>query len=135
MTRRDDSDERTELKSYRDLVVWQKAMDLVVAIYRLTDSFPSHEQYGLRAQVRNAAVSVPSNIAEGYARSHRGDYRRHLSIARGSLAETETQLILAVRLDYLDRDATLAAWDLAQEVGKMLGSLLRSLSDNRNTPT
>jgi len=127
MTMDSDSGERVPLKSYRDLVVWQKAMDLVEVIYRLSDLFPQHEQYGLRSQIRDAVVSVPSNIAEGYARTHRGDYRRHLSIASGSLAETETQLILAVRLSYLERDATVPAWDVAQEVSRMLGSLRRSL--------
>jgi four helix bundle protein len=85
------------LKSYRDLEVWQKAMDLVEEVYRIAERFPSQEKYGLTGQLQRAAVSIPANIAEGYGRMHRKEYLQHLSIAKGSLAEVETHLALAVR--------------------------------------
>ncbi|HEY3319507.1 MAG TPA: four helix bundle protein [Planctomycetota bacterium] len=92
------------LQSYRDLLVWQKAMDLVVSIYTLSRSFPNDERFGLTSQIRRASISVPSNIAEGYGRSHRGEYLHHLSIARGSLMEVETDLLAAVRLAFVTRE-------------------------------
>src|SRR5690554_3490364 len=105
------------LASYRDLLVWQKAMDLMVEVYALSKAFPPDERWGLTAQIRRAAVSVPSNIAEGYGRQHRGEYVHHLFIANGSLKETETQLIAAGRLNYIDRQQGEQAWQLTQEVG------------------
>ena len=116
------------LKNYRDLTVWQKSMDLVVAIYELTGEFPPQERYGLSSQIQRAAVSIPSNIAEGYGRTHRGDYLHHLSIAKGSLAEVETQLALAVRLGFVAREQVIALWTLTQEVGKMIAKLIESLA-------
>src|SRR6266567_3055655 len=86
---------------YRDLIVWQDSMDLVVAIYRTTATFPKDERYSLVNQLRRAAVSVPSNIAEGQGRSRTGDYLRHLSVAVGSLSELETQILIARRLEYI----------------------------------
>jgi four helix bundle protein len=118
------------LKTYRELEVWQKAMDLVVAVYRLSGDFPPQERYGLASQIQRAAVSIPANIAEGYGRSHRGDYLHHLSIARGSLAELETHLTLVVRLGFLDREAVLEIWELTQEVGRMLTGMTQSLKRN-----
>lgn len=115
------------LRTYRDLDVWQKGMDLVVAVYELTKSFPPEEKYGLTGQIQRAAVSIPANIAEGYGRIHRGDYLHHLSIARGSLAEVETHLLIAHRLDFTTPDQTRVAWNLAQDVGKMLTKLIQSL--------
>lgn len=115
------------LKSYRDLTVWQKSVDLVESIYRLSASFPDSEKYGLTSQLRRAVVSVPSNIAEGYGRDHRGDYRHHLSIANGSLKEVETQLIIAGRLEYMDKEQARPIWELAQDVGMMLNRLRASL--------
>jgi len=88
------------LKSYRELLVWQKAIELTVLVYRLTEVFPKREVYGLAAQLRRAAVSIPSNIAEGYGRGSRKEYLQFLSIAQGSLKELETQIILAQRLTY-----------------------------------
>lgn len=88
------------VKSYQDLIAWQKAMDLVEAVYHLSARFPSDERFGLTAQVRRAAVSIPSNIAEGQARSPR-DFARFLDIAQGSLAETETQLLIGSRLKFV----------------------------------
>ena len=92
------------IQTYRDLTVWQKSMDLVAEIYRLTKLFPQEELFGLTSQIRRAAVSVPANIAEGYGRIHRKEYLHHLSIARGSLMEVETHLQIAVRLTFLERD-------------------------------
>ncbi len=86
------------IQDYRDLRGWQAGMDLVEQVYRLTNAFPDRENYGLAAQVQRAAVSIPSNIAEGHAREHTGEYLQHLSIARGSLAEVQTQLEIASRL-------------------------------------
>jgi len=92
------------LTSFRDLRVWQLSMELVEIIYRLTQNFPKHEIYGLTSQIQRAAVSVPSNIAEGHTREHTREFLHHLSIAQASLAELETQLEIALRLNYLARD-------------------------------
>ena len=89
------------VQDYRDLRVWQAGMDLVVAVYGVTRTFPAYEQYGLTSQLRRAIVSVPSNIAEGHTREHLGEYLHHLGIARGSLAEAATQLEIARRLAYI----------------------------------
>lgn len=118
------------LKSYRDLEIWQVAMDLVVMSYEFSRKLPESERYGLISQLQRSAVSVPANIAEGYARSHRGDYLRHLSIARDSLAELETHVTLAVRLEYAPRKDALALWDMAQRVGKMANRLIASHPSN-----
>jgi len=115
------------LQTYRDLTVWQKAMDLVTEIYSLTKTFPDDERFGLTSQLRRSVVSIPSNIAEGYVRDHRGDYLRFLSIANGSLKEAETQVILANRLEYITREQSRQVWELMQVVGKLLNGLIRSL--------
>lgn len=116
------------IQSYRELEVWKKTMELVTEVNTATLGFPKNEQFGLTAQLRRASVSVPSNIAEGYGRSHRGDYLHHLSIARGSLCEIETQLIIAGRLMYIGKDEARKIWNLAQDVGKMLLAMQRKLS-------
>ena len=115
------------ITTYRDLDVWQRSMELVEAVYTLARILPDEERFGLCQQIRRSVVSVPSNIAEGYGRKHRGDYVRHLSIANGSLKELETQLIIAVRLGYVDREMTRPGWELAQDVGRMLNRLIASL--------
>ncbi|MDP2897976.1 MAG: four helix bundle protein [bacterium] len=120
------------LKTYRDLQVWQKAMDLVEAVYTMTGGFPAREKFGLTSQIQRAAVSIPGNIAEGYGRIHRGDYLHHLSIAKGSLTEVETYLTLAVRLKFVSRERALEVWSLTEQVGKMLTKLIASL---RRPPT
>src|SRR5438105_292586 len=117
------------IQTYRDLEVWQKSMDLVVEVYRQANSFPREEQFGLSNQIKRSAVSVPANIAEGHGRLHRGDFLRHLSIARGSLTETETHLLIAIRLGYLDRGQAKPTWSLLQEVGRLLSGLIRSLEN------
>jgi len=115
------------VNSYRDLLVWQRGMDLVESVYQVTRSFPRHEVYGLTAQLRRAAVSVPSNIAEGHGRRHLGDYLHHLSIANGSLFELETHLLLAQRLTYVLPAEAETASRLSGEVGRMLAGLARAL--------
>lgn len=102
-------------------------MDLVEAVYRLSEQFPEREKFGLTSQLQRAAVSVPANIAEGYGRLHRGDYIHHLSISRGSLAELETHVAIAVRLGFAKREDALYVWEIAQEVGKMLRSMIQTM--------
>ena len=115
------------LTTYRELDVWQVSMDLVEVVYRLSKGLPDDERFGLTSQIRRAVVSIPANIAEGYGRTHRGDYLRHLSIARGSLMEVETLLTITVRLTYLTREQALPAWDLTQRTGQLLNKLIASL--------
>jgi four helix bundle protein len=115
------------VNSYRDLKVWQKAMDLVIECYRLTQQFPKTETYGLSNQLQRAAVSVPANIAEGHGRESLKEYLYYLSIANGSLMELETHLLIAQRLNYLSEAEIQGALNIASEVGKMLSSLSRSL--------
>jgi len=114
-------------QSYRDLAAWQKSMDLVEEIYRITKDLPREEQFGLTNQIRRSVTSVPANIAEGQGRLHRAEFLRLLSVARGSLTETETHLLIAIRLGYLDRDRAKQAWALSQEVGRLLTGLIKSL--------
>ena len=116
-----------KIQSYKDLIVWQKAMELVKEVYLVTKQFPKEEIYGLTNQLRRAAVSVPSNIAEGQARQGTAEFRNFLSIARGSLAEVETQLLIAQNLNYLSDSELKAILLIHAEVGKMLNGLLRSL--------
>ncbi|MBQ7454263.1 MAG: four helix bundle protein [Selenomonadaceae bacterium] len=112
------------VSDYRDLVVWQKSMDLTVEIYRLTKNLPKDELYGLTNQLRRAAISIPSNIAEGSARLSTKEYLRFLSIARGSKVEIETQLLLCVKLGYLQQSDMDNALNLCTEVGKMLNAII-----------
>jgi len=115
------------IASHRDLIVWQKAMDLVVEVYRLTDCFPRTEIYRLVNQVTRSAVSVPANIAEGHARASTKEYAHLLSVAKGSLMETETFLMLAVRLSYITSAQAECAAGLIVEVSKMLTSIRKKL--------
>lgn len=109
---------------FKDLLVWQKAMELVKAVYALSKAFPAEERYALTDQLRRAAVSIPSNIAEGSGRASNADYGHFLSIARGSLYETMTQLQIAVDLGYLPGlSPELEA--LISEIGRMLGAMLK----------
>jgi len=119
------------LNSYRDLEVWKKSIDLVEQIYRASKSFAPDERFGLTSQVRRASVSVPSNIAEGAARTGTGEYLQGLSVASGSLAEVETQIIIANRLEMLSLAETEALLGQADEISRMLGGLKRSLASRR----
>src|SRR5436190_967215 len=118
------------IKSYRDLRVWQRAMDLTEAVYRATERFPVTERYGLVAQLRRAAVSVASNIAEGHARS-RGDYIRFLVMSAGSLTEIETQLFVSQRLRFIAAASANALLDHCAELGRMLSTLRRRVAVRR----
>ena len=112
---------------YRELIAWQRAMDLVEAVYRLSSVFPKEELYGLTNQIRRAAVSVPSNIAEGQGRGAGNEFAHHLRIANASRQEVETQLMLAERLGYLSSDMLAHALSISEEVGRLLSGLHRSV--------
>ena len=113
--------------SYRDLIVWQRSMDLAESCYKITAAFPKEELYGLTSQIRRAAVSVPSNIAEGNGRENTGAYIQFLRISQGSLKELETQLLLASRIGITAQDRSGLVLEECEEIGKMLRSLIRSL--------
>ncbi|MGH9969111.1 MAG: four helix bundle protein [Pyrinomonadaceae bacterium] len=115
------------MKSFRELRVWQAAMDLVEKVYRLTRRFPKEETYGLVGQIQRAAVSIPSNIAEGHTREHLKEYLHHLSIAQGSLAELETQLEIATRLKYLLPKQLREILSEGNALGRQLYALRNSL--------
>ncbi len=117
------------VKSYRDLEVWQKGRSLVKAIYQITTGFPSSEKFGLVNQMRRAAVSIPSNIAEGRSKSGTGEFRHFISIARGSVAELETQAILSTDLGYLNSDDSEDILRQLDILGKMLRGLEKSLTN------
>lgn len=118
-------------RSHRDLKVWQISLDVTETLYRLTAAWPKHEQYGLVSQVRRAAVSVPANIAEGAGRRTPGEFMHFVGIARGSLAELETLLIVARRLEYVDEPTYRAIFNDLLELGRMATGLLRSLEERR----
>ena len=113
--------------TYTDLIAWQKAMDLTESVYRVTKSFPTHELYSLTQQLRRAAISVPSNIAEGHARYSPKDFRHFLHQSRGSVAELETQLVLARRLGYLTEQQVGPVLRGVSEVGRVLTGLINSI--------
>lgn len=117
-----------KVRHYQELIVWQKAMDLVEGVYKVSRSFPREEMYGLTSQLRRATVSVPSNIAEGQGRSTTADFLRHLSIAYGSLLEVETQVLIATRLHYLAPGNCSDVLRMAGEVGRLLNGLMSSLA-------
>ena len=114
------------VKQYSDLIVWQRAMDLVEQVYRITRTFPKEELYGLSSQLRRAAVSIPSNIAEGHSRSSR-DFVHFLSIAHGSLSELETQMLIAERLAYVEAGQMSDFAKLSSEVGRLIHGLSNSI--------
>ena len=118
-------------KGFRDLRVWQSGMDLVEEVYRLTKQFPKEELYGLSNQVCRAAVSIPSNIAEGQARSHAREYLQFLAVAQGSLAEVQTQIEIAGRLKYLPGDEIRRLLERAASVAKQLYALRNTLADGK----
>ena len=118
------------MRGYRDLVVWQKAMELVTDVYRVTSDFPKYELYGLTGQIRRAAVSVPSNLAEGHGRTSRREFHQFIRQARGSLVEVETQLEIARNLGYLSPPLASELLAKAGRVGRMLNGL-RAWSESR----
>ena len=115
------------MNSYRDLIVWKKSMLLVTSIYKLTSEFPDDEKFGLTSQIKRSAVSIPSNIAEGYGRNYKKDYSRFLQISRGSLYENQTQMEIAVNLSFLKEEDLKEIKELSLEVEKMLNSLIKKL--------
>ena len=113
--------------NYKDLLVWQRSMDLVERIYRITEKLPDRERWGLISQMCRAAVSVPANIAEGYGRQSTGEYRHFLSIARGSLSELETHLLLCQRLGYIEPKEVASVLNEVEEILKMLAGLISKI--------
>jgi len=120
------------IQSYRDLEVWQKAMELVVECYQITKSFPKSEVFALAGQLQRAVVSIPANLAEGKARQHTKEFLQSLSIAYGSLAELETHIQIAERLNYIDKNQVDSLLGKASVIGRMLNGLRRSLEKKRN---
>jgi four helix bundle protein len=118
---------RQPVQSHRELIIWQRAIQLCVAVYEVTRSFPRDEIYGLTNQLRRASVSIPSNIAEGYGRLSREQYRHFLGIAQGSNLELQTQLVIAKELGYVAESAAGKVEAVSYEVGKMLTALLKKL--------
>ena len=119
---------QTRIASFRDLDIWRLAMEIVVGVYRVTRAFPVEEKFGLIAQLRRAAVAIPSNIAEGHSRLGAGEFRRFVSIARGSGAEVETQLAVAVGLEFISFDEIASLSSKLDRLSKMSFSLYRSLT-------
>jgi four helix bundle protein len=119
-----------QIKSHRDLIAWQKAMELVVSVYKLSKSFPKEELYCLTSQLRRAAVSIPANIAEGQGRRSKTEFRQFLGHARGSLLELDTHLELALRLEYLNSKEHASIQEQLREVGRIMNGLLRSLTSD-----
>jgi four helix bundle protein len=119
------------LKSYRELEVWKRSRVLVKNIYKFSAQLPKDEKYGLIAQMRSAAISIPGNMAEGYGRIHSGDYIHHLSMARGSLYELETYLILIVDLEFFSKKEITPLWKEVDEINRMLSKLILVLKSKR----
>ncbi len=116
-----------KVRNYQELIVWQRAMDLVERVYLASRHFPREETYGLTSQIRRAVISIPSNIAEGQGRRTTPDFVRHLSIAYGSLREVETQILIATRLNYLNTAMCDDLTKITAEVGRLLNGLVASL--------
>ncbi len=124
-------EDKKKIKSYRDLIVWQKAYQLTLFVYKITMNFPKAEMYGLTSQMRRSAISIPSNIAEGYRRQHTGEYLQFLSIAFGSCGELETQILLAKDIGFFNDNNFGIAYNLCQEISKMLNSLIFLIKKRR----
>jgi four helix bundle protein len=122
------------VQSYRDLTVWQLGMDLAAAVYELTDTFPAREKYGLASQLQRSAVSIPANIAEGRAKDSTKQYLFHVSVAMGSVAESETHLMLAERFGYVTREAVAGSLTLCDRIGRMLHNLRKTLKTKLEPP-
>lgn len=116
-----------KMRNYRDLIVWQKSMALVTKVYSITRLFPKEKLYGLVSQIRRSAVSIPSNIAEGYGRYSTNDYIRFLQIAIGSLYELQTQLEICLNLGYLSNDTFEKIYEQSREIERMLSSLIKKV--------
>ena len=121
--------EMEKINTYRDLIVWQKSMKLVTEIYQITTTFPNNENYGLTSQIRRSAISIPSNIAEGYGRNSTGDYKRFLQISVGSLFELQTQVEIAYNLNYISLDIFQIIMPKTNELDRMLSSLINKIKN------
>ena len=119
------------MATFRDLIVWQKSMSMVTEVYQLTRAFPRDETYGLTAQMRRCAVSIPSNIAEGSGRHSTNEYVRFVRIAMGSLFELQTQMEISLNLEFVTREGFEALYEVSREVERMLSSFAKSLSERR----
>lgn len=115
------------VKSYKELIVWQKSMDMVVEVYKLVNKLPNEELYSLSSQIRRAAVSVPSNIAEGQKRNSTKEFAQFLSFAKGSNAELQTQLLICTRLGFMTENDIKTAYDLTVEIDRMLNKIISTL--------
>ncbi len=122
---------KADIKSYRDLLVWQQAMDLAVSCYKLSKSFPKEDLYGITSQLRRSSASVAANIAEGHGRESSASFVQFLRIAQGSLKETETHIILAGKLELGSREELKSAIVACEEIGKMTRSLIRAIQDKK----
>lgn len=120
------------MKTFRDLLVWQKSMSFVTEIYNESKSFPKEETFGLTSQIRRSAVPIPSNISEGYGREGLNDYLRFLNIAIASLFELQTQLEIAYNLKYIKKEKFDKLYDFSREIERMLSSFIRSIKSRRN---
>lgn len=119
---------RIRTRTYKELIVWQKSMQLCEDVYRLTRNFPANEMYGLTSQIRRCAVSIPSNIAEGYYREHDREYKQFLRIAYGSSAELETQILISQRVGYMKEEDVKLLLLIQSEISKMLNKLILVIS-------
>ena len=119
-----------KIKSYKDLNIWKRSIGLVEDIYKITQNFPKEEIYGLTSQLRRAAVSVPSNIAEGFTRLHNKEYRQFLYISLGSCAELNTQIIISSRLSYLSTEKVNETLNEIEEISKMIMGLIKKINTN-----
>ena len=115
------------MKTYREIICWQKAIALVKSVYKITNNFPQSEQFGLTSQLRRASVSIPSNIAEGFGRGSNKDFRRFLDISRGSLFELQTQLYIAKELEYINNELFKKIFEQSREVERILIGFIKSL--------
>jgi len=120
------------MKTFRELIVWQKAMSFVTEVYQVSKQFPKDETFGLTSQIRRSAVSIPSNISEGYGREGLNDYLRFLNIAMASLFELQTQLEIAYNLEYINKEKFDNLYELTREIERMLSSFIRSIKSKRN---
>lgn len=118
-----------DIRSYKDLKIWQRGISLVKEIYKETQNFPRQELYGLTNQIRRAAVSIPSNIAEGHTRQHRAEFRQFLSMALGSLAELETKILISSELNYISHEACENLTQKMDSLGKMTRGLIKKLTN------
>jgi len=117
-----------DIKSFRDLMIWQRGINLVKEVYKETNNFPKEELYGLTNQIRRSAISIPSNISEGHIRQHRAEFRQYLSIALGSLAELETQILIARELNYIPNENSDNLIDQMGTLGKIIRGLMKKLT-------